>query len=210
MRMIHYLKIWYTNFQEPSLNGGNLAPASKVRVLESLKVRIWRIWHYACASTQLTQFEWISAKVMVKYVSNVKSKFSVQTYMVMESGTTDVSKHYQNSTYIPFPSTSLECSFSLSVEVVLCHPYIFLHCLKFQSLRNHHVIRWWWVECSPGSHLLSRFLLQFSSSVAHKWSIYLVTLAEPPSINHSIYFIWSPCYLYMLLHLSSWKLISIF
>ena len=31
-------KICYSQFQDPTINGANLAPASKVRVLESLKL----------------------------------------------------------------------------------------------------------------------------------------------------------------------------
>jgi len=37
-----YFKICYSQFQDPTINGANLAPASKVRVLESLKVILSR------------------------------------------------------------------------------------------------------------------------------------------------------------------------
>jgi hypothetical protein len=33
-----YFKEYYSHFQDPTINVANLAPASKVRVLESLKV----------------------------------------------------------------------------------------------------------------------------------------------------------------------------
>ena len=35
-----YFKVCYSHFQDPTINGANLVPASKVRVLESLKVRL--------------------------------------------------------------------------------------------------------------------------------------------------------------------------
>jgi hypothetical protein len=37
-----YFKVCYSHFQDPTINGANLAPASKVRVLESLKVILSR------------------------------------------------------------------------------------------------------------------------------------------------------------------------
>jgi hypothetical protein len=37
-----YIKVCYSHFQDPTINGANLAPASKVRVLESLKVILSR------------------------------------------------------------------------------------------------------------------------------------------------------------------------